>query len=143
VKSVRRSARVPYTAAQMFDLVNDVEAYPEFLPWCQDASIDHASTDKLEATLSVGLGGVSKRFSTRNRLERPRRIDIELVSGPFRRLEGHWQFDEVAGQGCDISVALDFDVAAMPLKIVFERLFEEVARSQMNAFITRAQAIYG
>jgi len=127
----------------MFDLVNDVEAYPEFLPWCQAATIDHSSTAKLEATLTVGLGGVSKRFSTRNRLERPQRIDIELVRGPFRRLEGHWQFEEIPGQGCDIAVALDFDVASMPLKVVFERLFEEVVRSQMNAFITRAQAIYG
>jgi ribosome-associated toxin RatA of RatAB toxin-antitoxin module len=143
VKSIRRKARVPYSAAQMFDLVNDVEAYPGFLPWCEKATVEHASAERLEATLHVGAGVVRKRFSTRNRLERPHRIDMELLEGPFRKFTGEWRFDDVAGNGCDVVLALDFEMSSLPLKFVLETVFEELARSQVEAFVTRAGEIYG
>ena len=127
----------------MFDLVNDVEAYPGFLPWCESATVEHASADRLEATLHVGVGPVRKRFSTRNRLDRPRRIEIELLQGPFRKLTGEWRFDDVAGDGCDVVLALDFEMSSLPLKLVFEAIFEELARSQIDAFVTRAGEVYG
>jgi len=142
VKSIRRKTRVPYTAAQMFDLVNDIEAYPTFLPWCEKATVQYSSADRVEATLHVGAGGLGKRFSTRNRLDRPRCIDIELLEGPFREFTGGWRFEDVAADSCDVALALDFEMSSLPLKLVFETLFEEVVRSQMNAFITRAGEIY-
>jgi ribosome-associated toxin RatA of RatAB toxin-antitoxin module len=141
MKSVRRKERVPFSASQMFDLVNDVGAYPEFLHWCRGAKVHHASDEWVEATLEVGIGGLRKELSTRNRLERPSRIAIELLNGPFRSLEGEWGFTEADG-GCEVSLRLDFEVSSMPLKFVFERLFEEIARSQVAAFIERAKEIY-
>ncbi len=127
----------------MFDLVNDVEAYPGFLPWCESVSIEHASADRLEATLHVGVGPIRKQFSTRNRLVRPHRIEMELLKGPFRRLTGEWQFDDISGDGCDVVLALDFEMSSLPLKLVFEAVFEELARSQIDAFVTRAGEVYG
>jgi len=127
----------------MFDLVNDVEAYPAFLPWCERADVKHASADRLEATLHVGAGAIRKRFSTRNRLDRPHRIEIKLLEGPFRKLTGEWRFTDVVGDGCDVALALDFEMSSLPLKLVFEAFFEELARSQLDAFITRAGEVYG
>jgi len=142
VRTVRRCARVPYSSDQMFALVNDIAAYPQFLPWCKAAVVTFASDDVLEATLDVGAGALHKRFSTRNSLQRPRRIDIDLIEGPFKSLAGGWRFDPVDGGGCDVSLALDFEVASLPLKIVFERVFEELVRSQMDAFLKRASQVY-
>ena len=127
----------------MFDLVNDVEAYPSFLPWCDKAAIEHSSADRLEATLHVGVGAVRKRFSTRNSLARPHRIEMALLEGPFRQFSGHWQFDDTPGDGCKVSLALDFDMSSLPLKLVFEAVFEELARSQIDAFVRRAGEVYG
>lgn len=126
----------------MFELVNDIAAYPRFLPWCKAAAVTFAGDDVVEATLDVGAGALHKRFSTRNSLQRPHRIDIELVEGPFKSLAGCWRFDSVAGNGCDVSLALDFEVASLPLKIVFERVFEELVNSQMDAFLKRASEMY-
>lgn len=127
----------------MFDLVNDVEAYPEFLPWCQRATVQFANEHRLEATLEVGLRGVTHEFSTRNVLERPRRIGIELLRGPFRKLSGEWRFEAMDEAGCEVSLALDFEASSVPLRFLFEMLFEEVIRSQMAAFVERAETVYG
>lgn len=143
MRSIRRSARVPYSAVQMFDLVNDVEAYPEFLHWCRGARIERRDGDALEAVLDIGVGGVHKRFRTRNTLKPPREIEIELVSGPFRRLDGKWSFADVESGGSEVSLVLEFEVVASPLSMIFSTVFEELARSQMNAFVERARQLYG
>ena len=127
----------------MFDLVNDVEAYPGFLPWCERATVEHSSVDRLDATLHVGVGPVRKQFSTRNSLNRPHRIEMELLEGPFRQFSGNWKFDDVVGDGCDVVLALDFEMSSLPLKLVFEAVFEELARSQLDAFVARAGQVYG
>ncbi len=142
MRSVRRRQRVSHSAEQMFDLVDDIERYPDFLPWCQKASIASRTEEQVEATVEVGLRGISKAFSTRNRLERPRRIEIELIRGPFRRLEGAWTFDE-AEQGCEIALELDFEVSHSPLNLLFSTVFEEIVRSQVAAFTARAEQLYG
>jgi ribosome-associated toxin RatA of RatAB toxin-antitoxin module len=142
MRTVRRSALVPYSAAQMFDLVNDVAAYPDFLHWCQGATIEQASEEEMTVALDVGLRGVHKRFTTRNTLRRPERIDLTLVSGPFRTLTGSWTFEDRGAAGSRVNLALDFDVTSAPLSSVFALLFEEVARAQVAAFITRAEALY-
>lgn len=142
--TVHRSARVPYTAQQMYELVNDVESYPEFLHWCRGARIVRRDARLVEAELDIGVRGIHKSFTTRNRLDPPRRIDIELVSGPFRKLEGAWQFeDRAAAAESEVALDLEFRVASTPLAFVFSRAFEEMARQQMNAFVKRARRIYG
>ena len=143
MRTVRRSARVPYSAAQMFDLVNDVESYPRFLHWCRDARIERADGDTVEAVLDIGISGIHKTFKTRNTLERPNKLEIELISGPFRHLDGVGRFTDQPDGGSEVSVTLEFEVSHSPLSMIFSAVFEEVARAQMGAFIKRAKQIYG
>ncbi|MGI9258487.1 MAG: type II toxin-antitoxin system RatA family toxin [Gammaproteobacteria bacterium] len=142
MRSVRRRQRVSFSAEQMFDLVDDIERYPDFLPWCQKAIIKSRTEEQVEASVEVGLRGISKEFSTRNRLERPRCIDIQLIRGPFRKLEGAWTFD-ATDQGCEIALSLDFEVSHSPLNLLFSTIFEEIVRSQVAAFTARAEKLYG
>ena len=140
--TVKRSARVPYTTEQMFDLVNDIEQYPKFLHWCRGARIDLKQGNTVEATLDIGVLGFHQSFRTRNTLERPHRIGIDLVSGPFRRLRGEWRFVAAPDGGSDISLTLAFEVTLSPFGAVFAKVFEELAAAQMTAFTERARKIY-
>ena len=140
--TVKRSARVPYTTEQMFDLVNDVESYPQFLHWCRAARVESIQGNTVEATLEIGVLGFHQSFRTRNTLQRPERIGIDLVSGPFRRLRGEWRFDAVQGE-TDISLTLTFEVTLSPFGVVFAKVFEELAVALMAAFVERAKKVYG
>ena len=142
MRTVHRSAVVPYTAAQMFDLVDDIEAYPEFLPWCHGSVVAFEQGHVKEAALDIGIGGIRRRFKTRNTAERPRRIDLALVEGPFRSLTGFWQFEDTA-DGCRVELMLRFEIGGGPLGAVFAPLFEELARTQVAAFVRRAGDVYG
>jgi ribosome-associated toxin RatA of RatAB toxin-antitoxin module len=141
--TVKRAARVAHSPEQMFDLVNDVERYPEFLHWCRGARVDLKQGNTIEATLEIGMLGFHQSFRTRNTLQRPERIGLDLISGPFRRLRGDWRFTAAAGGGTDIGLTLTFEVTMSPFGLVFAKVFEEVAASQMTAFIERARQIYG
>jgi ribosome-associated toxin RatA of RatAB toxin-antitoxin module len=140
---IRRRAHVQYTAQQMFDLVNDVEAYPKFLHWCSGARVESVDESHIEATVDIGIAGFHKSFRTRNTLERPKRITIALVSGPFSRLDGAWAFTDSPSGGADIELSLDYEISHSPLGFVLGKAFEEVARSQMSAFVRRADEVYG
>jgi ribosome-associated toxin RatA of RatAB toxin-antitoxin module len=141
--TVKRNARVPYTPEQMFDLVDDIESYPKFLHWCRGARIEARSGNTVEATLDIGALGFHQSFRTRNTLQRPERIGIDLVSGPFRRLRGEWRFVAAPGQGTDVALSLAFEMTPSPFGVVFAKVFEELAASQMTAFVERAKKIYG
>jgi ribosome-associated toxin RatA of RatAB toxin-antitoxin module len=127
----------------MFDLVNDVEEYPKFLHWCSDARVESVGESHIEATIDIGIAGFHKAFRTRNTLERPRRITIALVSGPFSRLNGAWEFTDSASGGADIELSLDYEISHSPLGFVLAKVFEEVAHSQVSAFVQRAAEVYG
>ena len=90
--TVQRSVLVPYSAAQMFDLVADVDKYPEFMPWCGGAEVQSRHENGMQASVLISFAGLKQRFTTRNRHDYPKRIDLELVDGPFSSLAGHWQF---------------------------------------------------
>jgi ribosome-associated toxin RatA of RatAB toxin-antitoxin module len=141
--TVQRRAHVPYSAEQMFDLVNDVERYPQFLHWCHAARVDVRHGNTLEATLDIGVLGFRQSFRTRNTLQRPERIGIELVSGPFRRLRGEWRFAPAGSSGTDVSLSLRFEVTMSPFGTLFAKVFEELAGAQMSAFTARAAKLYG
>ena len=141
--TVQRNARVPYSAQQMFDLVNDIEKYPEFLHWCGAARIDVRQGTTVEATLDIGVLGFQRSFRTRNTLRSPDRILIELVSGPFRRLRGEWRFTDQADGGSEVSLSLAFEVTLSPFGALFSKVFEELAGAQMTAFVERAAVVYG
>ena len=142
MSSIRRTADVPYSSEQMYALVDDIESYPEFLRWCRDARVTRRDGQIVEATLDVGLAGFHKQLSTRNSLEPPRRIGIALVAGPFRHLSGEWLFEPRA-QGCRVSLALELESQVSPFGMIFAAAFEEIARSQLQAFLSRADKLYG
>jgi len=140
---VQRSALVPYTAQQMFRLVDDIESYPEFLPWCNDARIEARHGDELEATLELHKGGVSKHFTTRNRRTEFEAIDISLLGGPFRHLEGGWRFQALGDGGCKVSLELEFEFDSMLVDMLFGRFFEDTCNSLVDAFTRRAASVFG
>lgn len=140
---VKRSARTKYSARQMYDLVDDIESYPQFLHWCRGARVLKRDDSVLEAELDIGFRGVHKSFTTRNHRQPPERIDIELVRGPFRKLDGYWRFRDLDEGGSEVTLDLEFSVAASPLSFMFSAVFEEMVRYQMQAFINRAEELHG
>ena len=143
MRSVRRQLEVSYSAEQMFDLVCDVDAYPEFLNWCRGSSVKKVSDTEVVATLEVGTGGIHRTFTTRNRLTRPDEITMELVAGPFNDFSGSWSFAAAANGGCTVELNLAFEVSTTPLEMLFASLFEEMVHTQVAAFVSRAHDIYG
>ena len=140
---IERSAVVGYTPRQMFELVNHVADYPRFLPWCRSGRVLRESETEVEACLEIAWSGLHKSFTTRNTLHMPDRIDIRLVSGPFRRLAGHWQFQAVGETGCRVSLALEFELAGHFFDRLFQPVFYRIANSLVDAFCKRAAEIYG
>ena len=144
---IERSALVPHSAAQMFELVNDVERYPEFLPWCSGARVLAQSGNAQDAMLTIVSGRWQGQFTTRNVTEPPHGIHMRLLNGPFRRLEGQWQFVELSGtgdiDGCKVSLTLDFDMARPMLGRAFGGVVSRTASAIVDAFCARARACDG
>lgn len=142
MRKVSRSALVPYSAAQMYALVKDVEAYPSFLPWCNEAEVHVRQPEYIEASLELHRHGISKRFRTRNALQEDVSLGIELVGGPFRRLSGGWQFQQLGEAGSKVSLNLEFEFDSRTTDIVFGRFFEKTCNSLVDSFTQRAAAMY-
>ena len=140
--NVHRSALVPHSAEQMFRLVDDVEAYPEFLPWCRYARIRRSDGVIMEATLELRKGGIRKRFTTRNTRRPPEAIDIDLLGGPFRALEGGWRFRELSETGCKVALDLEFEFESKMLDVMLGAYFEDTCNSLVDAFTRRAAQVY-
>jgi ribosome-associated toxin RatA of RatAB toxin-antitoxin module len=143
VTTINKSALVPYSPAQMFDLVDDIEAYPEFLPWCRSTRVISRDEDLVRATIELSRGGVDKAFTTANRNQKNKMIEIRLVDGPFKRLDGFWRFDALGEDGCKISLALEFEFASRMLGMVVGPVFNQIANSLVDAFQKRARDVYG
>lgn len=141
MQTITRSTIVPYTAQQMFDLVNDIEKYPDFLPWCPYAHIHQQQESTMEATVHFAKGPLSHAFTTMNRLVPYHRIDMQLVQGPFRFLEGAWIFEENI-KGSKIAFHLSFEWNHSWLKIAVGPFFNYIANSLIDAFTHRAKVIY-
>lgn len=126
----------------MFDLISDVDAYPDFLHWCRGSSVEKISDSEVVATVEVGIGGIHRSFTTRNRLTRPHKITMELVAGPFDAFSGSWAFSAAADGGCTVELNLAFEVSTAPLEMLFASIFEEMVHTQVAAFVSRADDIY-
>ena len=141
--TIHKSALVPYTAEQMYALVDDIPAYAEFLPWCDAArEIDRTDTE-VEARLDIAHSGIHKSFTTRNRLEKGRQIEMQLVEGPFRYLNGVWKFEPLGEAGSRVSLDLEFEFSNKLLAMTFGPFFNKMAGSLVDSFIQRAQKVYG
>ncbi len=140
---IRRNAIVNHTAAQMYGLVNDIEAYPTRFQWCADARVIERTDDALTARLEVKVGGMTQAFTTRNTLEPNRRIAMQLVEGPFRSLAGTWSFTALGDSGCKIALALDFEYSGRMMAPVMRIGFEKLADRMVDEFCREAARIYG
>ena len=146
MKSVHKTVLVAYTPAQMFQLVSDVPAYPQFLPWCDFARVIEKTANGKVAEVGIGMGGIRQSFVTRN-VERPdRQIDIHLVRGPFSQLHGHWRFDEAgagAQPGCRVCLELHYSFSNFLLGRLVGPVFDKIASTLVDAFTQRARKVYG
>jgi len=140
---VNRSALVLHTAEQMFDLVNDVRKYPVFLPWCASTEVVSESPEELVATLNLAKGGLKYSFTTRNRLRRPNTMDITLVEGPFSSFKGRWMFTPLSEEASKVELQMDFEFKGKLTRLAMSKVFNSVATTLVDAFVTRADAIYG
>ena len=143
LQTISKTALVPYAASEMFELVADVEQYPGFLPWCRGARVRSPGEDTVEASLDIGKGPIRKTFTTRNVMTPDSKIEIELVDGPFKHLQGCWQFLSLDGAGCRIELELEFEMANALLRRTLGPVFGEIANSMVDAFCTRARELYG
>jgi ribosome-associated toxin RatA of RatAB toxin-antitoxin module len=133
-----------YTPQEMYDLVNDIEAYPSFLPWCRDSEIISKTDEVICASLDLAKGGIHHVFSTRNKLNPNQSIDIELIDGPFRHLEGHWQFKMIGdNQGCRVQLDMDFEFSNRLIDMALNPIFTQISGSLVEAFCKRAYDIHG
>lgn len=140
---VQKSAIVPYSASEMFQLVDDVDAYPQFLPWCRSAQVNSRTEDEVHATVEIAHGALHKSFSTRNRLQHGKMIEMRLVEGPFRRLEGYWRFDALGEGACKVSLDLEFEFASRIIGMALGPVFSQITSTFVESFRQRAEQVYG
>lgn len=143
MSNISRNIVVSYTTAQMYSLVNAVEDYPRFLPWCVSSHILHRDDDEVKASLVISSAGFSKSFTTHNRLQKDKMIEIRLIDGPFKHLEGFWRFDHLSENTCRVSLDMEFELAGGLLNFAFGPIFHQMANSLVDAFEVRAKEIYG
>ncbi len=140
---IQRSALLPYSAAALNDLINDVLSYPQFLPWCSASEILEENDECMRAALVIAKGPLSQRFVTKNTLVRNEKISMALEEGPFSHLQGVWEFKPLGETACKISLDLKFDYAGPIIKATLGPLFTQAANTMVDAFCQRAKVIYG
>ena len=140
---VSRSALVDYSAQQMFDLVNDIGRYPEYMPGCIAADVISNTPECVEARLTLGKAGFSQSFTTRNTLVAGESMEMELVEGPFKQFNGLWEFSPLSDTACKVSLALAFEFNNPLLAMAMNSKLEDMAGKQVDALCSRAQTIYG
>ena len=143
MSTVGRSAIVNHSAQEMFSLVSDVESYPRFLPWCDRASVSERGAGRTVATLRIRLGILREEFTTENLERAGERIDMKLVSGPFRSLEGGWRFTPLSERACKVELSLRYEFASGLLQKAVGAAFDEIANSLVDAFARQADLRYG
>jgi ribosome-associated toxin RatA of RatAB toxin-antitoxin module len=143
VTKINKSALVPYSAEQMYDLVDNIPAYAEFLPWCQSAEELQRNENEVQGSLFIAHSGLKKSFTTRNTLDKPNRITMNLVEGPFKHLQGVWTFSPLGDEGCKVTLDMNFEFSSKLMGLTFGPVFSHMANSLVDAFVQRANDIYG
>jgi len=133
---------VPYSAEQMYQLVNQVDDYPKFLNWCSDASILKQTSDQIIASVEINKSGFNQSFTTINTLTPNQRIDMKLKEGMFKQLNGAWVFTKLNDQACKIELSLNFSFSSKILDLAISPIFTSIANSQLEAFVARAKVVY-
>ncbi|MEN0108103.1 MAG: type II toxin-antitoxin system RatA family toxin [Pseudomonas sp.] len=140
---IQRSALLPYPAQALYDLVNDVASYPDFLPWCASTTVFEHTDTLMRASLQVAKGGISQQFVTCNTLVPGQSIVMNLEEGPFTELHGVWQFKALTDKACKISLDLSFEYSGQLVRATLGPLFNQAANTLVDAFCQRAKQLYG
>jgi len=143
VNRVQRTALVMHSDQAMFDLVNDVASYPQFMQGCQTAEVFEHTEQQMVARLDLKKGGVKTSFMTRNRLQAPSEIEMNLEDGPFKSLKGVWRFKSLTPQACKVSLDLEFEFNNMAVGLAASKLFSSMANELVDSLCRRADQIYG
>jgi ribosome-associated toxin RatA of RatAB toxin-antitoxin module len=141
MKEIRRSAIVEHSAAEMYRLVDDVESYPQFLPWCRAVRVEIVGGQR-HATLTVGLGAIRQSFTTVNENLPDEAIDLRLVEGPFKRFRAAWRFKPLSESACEIVYAMHYEFASRMIGKLLEPLFDQIADTMVDAFTRRANELH-
>ncbi|MBT5547982.1 MAG: type II toxin-antitoxin system RatA family toxin [Gammaproteobacteria bacterium] len=140
---ISKSAIVPYTPQQMFELVNNIDDYSQFLNWCDSSSILNQTDNQITASVEINKGGIKQTFSTLNTLTPFQSIAMELVDGPFDELSGEWRFEPLGENAAKIHLDLQFKFKSILIDIALSPVFKNIANSQLDSFVARAKYIYG
>lgn len=146
MKTVSKSVLIWHSARQMFDLVAQVERYPQFLPWCDRATVLQTHEDGITAEIGISFGGLRQSFTTRNTQVPGREVVMRLVEGPFSQLDGTWTFAPIGegeAQACRVSLELNYDFRSTALALLVGPVFDMIANSLVDAFVKRAEELYG
>lgn len=140
---ISKTALIPYSAEKMYALVANVDNYQYFLPWCSGSRILSQTDDEVKGQVDIQHMGLNKTFTTLNRMQKNKMIEIRLIDGPFKRLQGFWRFDALDENGCKISLDLEFEFSNKVMNMAFGPIFSQIANSMVDAFCQRATEVYG
>ena len=146
MKTVHKSVLIWYSPAEMFALVTDVVSYPQFLPWCDRASVEEETAQGMVAKVGISIAGIRQSFTTRNRHELNKKVSLKLVNGPFSRLEGEWNFvplGDGSQRACKVDFTLSYSFDNGTLAALVGPVFDKIAGSMVDAFVKRASHVYG
>jgi ribosome-associated toxin RatA of RatAB toxin-antitoxin module len=141
---INRHALVHYSPAEMYQLVNNVADYASFLPWCRSSSVKSESETEMVASVEISKGVLNKTFTTFNKLHKNKRIELELVDGPFKKLSGFWQFDALKTENaCRVTLELEFEFDNALMSFAAKPIFTQIANSLVDSFCKRAVEVFG
>lgn len=141
---ISRQSLVMYSPAEMYDLVNDINAYPDFLPWCRSAQVITETGDIIEARVEIAKGSLNKSFATRNLLQKNKMIEMQLLEGPFKHLEGFWRFKPLKDpSACKVTLDLEFEFNNKLVALAVGPVFSKIANTLVDSFCKRAIEVYG
>jgi ribosome-associated toxin RatA of RatAB toxin-antitoxin module len=143
LRQIKRTALVPYACEVAFEVVDQIDAYSEFLPWCAESRVLQRTETEVIATLVLAKSGIRQSFTTKNQLMRPNVIGLSLVDGPFQQLEGGWVFDALGDAGCKISLDMRFEFSSKLMDQTFGRVFGVAADRMVDAFTARLDDLHG
>lgn len=141
--TIKKSALVEFKPQHMFNIVDDVDKYPEFLPWCGASSVISRSEDEVKATVEISHSGIKKSFTTLNRLQPGKIIEVQLIDGPFKHLHGFWRFDPLGDNGCKVTLDMEYEFSSKLLGLAIGPVFSQIANTLVDAFCKRAESLYG
>lgn len=143
MSSINKSALVPHSAADMFALVDDVSSYADFLPWCGGSNELSRNDDEVKASVTIAHSGLNKSFTTLNRLQKNKLIEMNLIDGPFKYLHGFWRFEPLAEDACKISLDLEYEFSNRLIGMALGPVFSQIANALVDSFCQRAEVVYG